>query len=412
MPDHQVRAEFLRRIGPGDLPCTADASPDLTRYSRFAGRQFGEIDPGIAYAATLVAGAATMSDVAGLKVRGPVRTCRQELAEWDRDHDIWQTPRHLTVVTFRPDGQVSDGESHNLDGSVARWAHAYDDGGRLIEVQSWMNDGPRGRVLHSYDAAGRPTGNVEVAPDGTRREAETCNYDSSGRKTKVCFLPALGTQVNVCYGVEGTERAHGAPGAATMTVTYDDRERPAEATFHDANHALVRRIVFSRDRDGRLLTEVVHFGGETPFPDLPPDTAKFPPEERAKMAMLLAKFFADQTFASTAYAYDERGRLLERTMRMGSLSEERTTLRYDDHDDPIDQISESRSRAANVDDDGVVHTKGEMPRTQHTRFDYQYDEHGNWTERVVWSRYNRQLDLQRSNVIRRTITYYGAEPVE
>ena len=77
---------------------------------------------------------------------------------------------------------------------------------------------------------------------------------------------------------------------------------------------------------------------------------------------------------------------MERTTRMGGLSEQRTTFRYNDHDDPTDEISEDHSRGASMDSDGVVHTSDERSEAQHTRFDYQYDDHGNWTERIVWSR--------------------------
>ena len=132
-----------------------------------------------------------MRNVAGLPVRGPVRTCRHEHAEWDRDLSAWQAPRGVTIVTFRPDGQVSEGESHNHDGSVSRWVHAYDGEGRLVEVQSWRNDGPRSRVLHACDSAGRPTVNTHIAPDGTQREIETYFLCSAGRKTLTLFLPDL-----------------------------------------------------------------------------------------------------------------------------------------------------------------------------------------------------------------------------
>jgi YD repeat-containing protein len=347
-----------------------------------------------------------VSEVAGLKVRGPVRTCRHEAAEWDQVREIWQPPRLIALATFRPDGQVSEGESHSADGSVARWAYAYDDAGRPIEVQSWTDDGPRSIVLHAYDQAGRRTGSVHVAPDGTRREADVCTYDSNGRKTTVSFLPDPGPNViAVGIGMGGSEVGpHGTPGAATMTVTYDDRGLPAAGILRDANQALVHRVVHSRDKDGRLLSEAVHSGGETLLP--PTLAAVRSPEEQASMAALLAQVFANQTFAAMTYVYDEKGRVRERTMRMGGLSEERTTFRYNDHDDATDELSEHHTRDAHVDDNGVLQTRNEMRRTAHTRFDYQYDEQGNWTEQVVWIQSDLRPDFQRSNIIRRTITYY------
>ena len=346
-----------------------------------------------------------MPEIAGLNVRGPVRTCRHELSEWDEDHQVWKPSFGLTIVTFRPDGQVIDGEAHNADGSVTRWANAYDAEGRVVEEQWWKDDEPTGTAVHVYDGQGRPTGQVEIAPDGTRRETEICSYDSSGRKTKKTFLPSLST-TNVCYGVEGSRQAYGAPGASIMTTSYDEQGRPAQAIFQDANHAIVRRVTFTRDEAGRVLAESVEFGDAPPFPDALTGTGGVPSEYRAKMATLLAEVFANQTFSTTTYVYDSKGRVVERITRMGNLSEDRTTFRYNDRDDPTEESEEHRSRGAGLDEHGVMQATDERSHTSHTRFEYQYDEHANWTERIVWSRHDSQTDFRRSNLIRRTITYY------
>jgi hypothetical protein len=347
-----------------------------------------------------------MPEIAGLSVRGPVRTCRHELSEWDEDHQVWKPSYGPTIVTFRPDFQVIDGESHNADGSVARWANAYDAEGRVVEEQWWQDDGPRSSVLHAHDPAGRRTRSVHVASDGTRRDAEICSYDSNGRKTRVCFLPDPEPHTIVGYGIELSGVAHGVPGAATMTLTYDHRGLTAEGIFRDASHTVVRRIVHSRDEDGRLVSAAVYLGGEMPFRDLPPEAANISAEERVKLESLLAQVFADRTFASVEYAYDGKSRMLKRIIRMGNLSEDRTTFRYDDRDDPIEEIQEHRSRGANLDDHGVVQATDERWHTSETRFEYQYDEHANWTERIVWCRHDAQSEFRRSNMIQRVITYY------
>jgi hypothetical protein len=331
-----------------------------------------------------------MRSVAGLPVRGLVRTCRHEHAEWDRELSAWQAPRGVTIVTFRPDGQVSEGESHNHDGSLSRWAHTYDHQGRLVEVQSWTNDGPRSRVLHAYDSAGRPTVNTYVAPDGTQREGETYSYDTAGRKTTMVFIPDQETRAR--------------PSAVVVAYGIDDDAD--EGHFYDANHRLIRRLVRSRGQDGRVFREVLYFGGET-FHDLPGDFDKIPPEERAGMATLVAQLFTDWAFASVDYTYDAKGRLVDETRRMGSLAEDRRTLRYDDRDDPIEEITEHHSRSANLAEGGVVHTTEDAPQELQTRFEYQYDDRGNWTEQITWNRADSRTDFQRSLITRRTITYYG-----
>jgi hypothetical protein len=105
--------------------------------------------------------------------------------------------------------------------------------------------------------------------------------------------------------------------------------------------------------------------------------------------------FSDDVFCKMLYAYDARGRLMERTMSMGMLWEERRTSEYVDRDDPIAETTKSWE-----------HGVAQPQSGQRTRFDYQYDARGNWTERIVMSRSGSQQEFQRSNVERRTITYY------
>jgi len=345
-----------------------------------------------------------MNDIAAWKVHGPVRTVRKEHAEWDQDNGEFKTPRGLTAATFRPDGQLSESEYHNPDGSVARSVRLYDDSGRVLEAQSWIDDGPKIRVRYSYDEAGRRSGATEVAADGTIVEIETYRYNDAGRKTKIEALRAARMGVDMMHGVEGSEQWYAAPGATASTTVYDDRDLPVEVTLHDPDNLLVLRIDMSRDADGRLLCEVARSGGDAPFPGLSAD--KLPGDERAQQMALLSAAFADRPFCAVAFAYDEKGRLIGRTRKIGSLSEERTTFAYDDRDDPIAEVSEEYRREVHLDDDGVVQHRENDPLVQHRRFEYRYDAHGNWTERVAWYRHSAQPDFQRTHVERRTITYY------
>ena len=355
-----------------------------------------------------------MSDLNRWEMHGRVRTLRKEFAEWNPDRGEWQPPRGLTIVTFRPDGQLSESEYHNPDRSVARQVRVYDDCGRLTEDQWWTGDVLTNRVLHSYDMAGRPVSATAIGADGTEREVESCRYDDLGRKTKVVFLSVPDASAGSCsptgcgtfYGVEGTETAYGAPGATTNTIIYDDRELPLQASFHDADQTPVRRIVFSRDRDGRLLNEVVQFEGAGTLFGSAIEMDNLPAEERAPFAELMTAAFGDRTFFLATYAYDEKGRLIERVRRMGQLSEERATFQSDDYGNPVEEVSEDLGRDVRI-ADGAVKIEESASRIQHSRFEYEYDAHGNWTERMVWQRIGPGSDYRRSNIEHRTITYYG-----
>ena len=353
-----------------------------------------------------------MSDLARWELRGPVRTLRTQFAEWNPETRDWWPLKNRFVATFRADGQLSEIEHHNPDGSVPREVRLYDDAGRLTEDQWWSNDVLTRRVVHTYDGVGRSASAETVDADGTKHEIERSEYGEGGRKTKVVFLPVPETSGATCstgscgtmYGVEGTDVAYSAPGATTSTTTYDQHERPSEVTFHDANDGLVSRVVFSRDQDGRVLSERMEFAGPGGLLG-PAFDANVPADERASMIELLKTVFDDQTFSLARYAYDEKGRRIETIRRMGKLSEERVTVCYDDFDNPLEEVRSDVSREMRM-DDGVVKTEERPSHVQHVRFEYQYDAHGNWTERTVWQRMEPNIDERPSNVERRTIAYY------
>jgi YD repeat-containing protein len=252
---------------------------------------------------------------------------------------------------------------------------------------------------------------VTVDPDGTEHETERCRYDENGRKTKLVFLPLPETSGcstgsgGPMYGVEGTDVASSAPGATTSTTIYDAHERPSEVSFYDANSALVSRVVFSRDQDGRVLSERVEFAA--PGGLLGPQfDAAVPADQRASMVELLETLFDEQAFSVATYAYDEKGRRIETVRRTGKLSEARVAVRYDDFDNPVEELRSSVSREMRI-DAGVVKTEERPSHVQYARCEYQYDAHANWIERIAWQRVEPSTDELPSNVERRVIAYYS-----
>ncbi len=183
-----------------------------------------------------------------------------------------------------------------------------------------------------------------------------------------------------------------------MVITCDERQQPSEVLFRDANGNQVSRVLFVRDGAGRLMHEEQYFDQQMPSP-----FEEVPPEARALLAELLRP---SQAFVSIAYEYDQNGRLSSRTERMAALLEERTTFRYDDHGNPVEQTTESDTRTIGIDDEGRMRATSEDARKEQTRFDYSYDAHGNWTERVVWVRDALHSDFRRSNVERRMLSYH------
>jgi len=290
---------------------------------------------------------------------------------WDPTRQEWHPPQHSALTSFHPDGTISASDHHNPDGSVAHSRWLYDEAGRLIESNFWMNDSPAEKTLYFYDEAGRHQRTTQVS---TQKDLAISSYDAQGRRTQ---LRVLRGGVNIAYGIEGTEQGYGAPGAVTMIVADDENGLPAKVIFQDANGVALREVLFERDAAGKLLTEEMRVVGGESLPEA------------------FAKIFGE-TFSRTAYAYDSRGRLVERTTKFGGINEARTTFLYDDRDNPIEETTEETNREANVDDDGIVQYSPARVTSQHHRLEYRYDVHGNWRERIVPG----------SNIERRTITYY------
>src|SRR5438876_5436874 len=96
-----------------------------------------------------------MSGLTQLKLRGPVRTLRTELAEWDIGQEQWQARCHSSIVQFRPDGEVIEREDQNPNGSVSKSRSFYDDAGRLLETEFRLDQGPISKMVHRYDELGR-----------------------------------------------------------------------------------------------------------------------------------------------------------------------------------------------------------------------------------------------------------------
>jgi hypothetical protein len=112
-------------------------------------------------------------------------------------------------------------------------------------------------------------------------------------------------------------------------------------------------------------------------------------------------------FSETNYVYDAQGRLIEKTNSMFNLGLDRTTYRYEDGDDPIEETIERSHRGANLAEDGTLQYTPDKVVVQQNRFAYRYDDHKNWVERTVLIRNEGNADFQPSNITRRAITYHS-----
>ena len=343
-----------------------------------------------------------VTDLEKWKLHGPVAGMQGEVAEWDRERQQWHAARHRTSVIFDRRGRITQLDQPGAEGSVHRTTFLYDDKGRLAEVTySSVGASAHTTTVHSCDAVGRIERVVERHANGSERTIGVYEYDASGRKKKTEFLPGETPKIAMMCGVEGSEVGYGVPGAASVTTLYDDRDRPVQAVFHDASHTPLRTVTFTRDTDGRVVTEdarmaqagPAHFEG---IGDLSAD-------DRAQLVAMVGAAFGSIV---TTFAYDSHGRLSERRRHMGTLGDEYTTFGYDHHGNVVHERTHHQDREMRLDENGAMETAAESVRTDEWRFEYTYDRVGNWTERVVNARFDPHAEFQRSNVERRTIQYY------
>ncbi len=344
-----------------------------------------------------------MNEISNRKLIGSVRSVRIALAEWNAGQGVWEPLRAREVLVFRRDGGLERADYHNPDGSVATTSCVYDDAGRVTETRFRAGDGTVSRRVHTCDEAGRPARVELVDASGASREIERYHYGGRGLRTKVQYLEVR--SANVAFGYEGSEQSIGAPGATSVTVSYDEQERPVETVFHGPGGAMVRRVAMVRDAAGRLVGEEVSFGGQSPFP-IAPALPGASAGDHAALAGVVASAFAGGLFSTTSYAYDEAGRLTEKITRIGLLSEQRERFRYDGHGNPVEQESVTVSREIGQDERGAPVARESPPVEGRWRFEYRYDARGNWTERIVSIRHMDAAGFQPSNIERREIAYY------
>jgi hypothetical protein len=345
------------------------------------------------------------SDLARNKLHGSVETMTSEIAERDGAGDEWGPSTHRQVFTFDRRGALVAHEATNPDGSTVRWERRYDAEGRPSETRSYYNGAFTSGTRTSYDDRGRVARTTYVDRDGTERESSSITYDVHGRATKREQLSLRSGEPGT-YLVEAVEQGIGVSGASVATTVMDEQGRVAEVQLAGEDGRPLYRQVMIRDRDGRLVRQEWRLESADALirgQEAPP----MPDAEREKLADVMSHALGpDQSFTSTTFAYDAAGRLVEKHTRMGVLSDERTTFLYDDRGNPVERTTVDESRELRVEDDGATEEMNEQRREQRTRFEYRYDEHGNWTERVTWGSAQPDGELVRQSVERRRFTYY------
>ncbi len=328
-----------------------------------------------------------MDDRSRQSLKGLVSTLHSEIADWDAEAKSWRPPRFSTMTHFLPDGQISEVEYHHPDGSVYRVGNYYDDAGKLKESRSRSNNDAETNSLYRYDDSGRLVRVVSIDENGLQRDSQIFRYDDAGRKTAQYFL-------SIDAGA----------GAMSFSVGLGDSDQTTESVWYDRNHRFLQRVTYIRDANGKLLKEEMHLDDDAFASG---EIARASTAEREQLMALLTKVLgADRVMATTSYRYDEGGRQIERRIQMANLGDTRTTYTYDDRGYAVDEVTVSVRREMKVNETGNEHFANESLETTSAHYDYQYDAHGNWIERIASFVAQNSSVLQRSNIERRQISYY------
>jgi YD repeat-containing protein len=346
-----------------------------------------------------------MNDLANWDLHGPVHTLRNESARFDAGAGRWEEPWRFGVTKFRPDGMVEQREDHNPDGSTSKSKFVYDETGRLIETHFQMDSGPVTKTVNYYDRRARLIRTTSQEPDGSIRDREVYDYEADGRKVKIHFVPLelIKGDGEYSYGVEGSDVSFTATGATVITTLYDIEGKPTEMLFHDPNHQLISKVTLDYDAKGRLARLDQRVGEKPLFP-----VNGIPPDQCAAFNAAMDKWLGrDAVICKVSYRYDDQGRCVERsTMGLKGMLDSRTTYTYDDQGNRLQENEVRETIGLEIDAEGNrVEKPGGRCESQ-VRYEYEYDEHQNWTERIVWSRQDSESDFQSSGIERRAIAYY------
>ena len=239
-----------------------------------------------------------------------------------------------------------------------------------------------------------PESRIEFTREGMRvgkvdRSDATFGIDQAGRKVRVrvsrpedyVMRSAGGSPFSIA------DRRPNLPGGGTATTYYDDSDRPVEVQIRSSQDEVVSSAVRVYDHAGRVTEErlTIH------------SLAAYIPTALSSNDTVNEWLKSRGSSHSVEFFYDS-GIHPTRTVRRDHNKEDVVVTSYNEHGDPEVEITTSKN---------MVDGNGEAPSLHwETRYSYQYDERGNWTERVVASRSGEERAFTTAMTYKRTLEYF------
>jgi YD repeat-containing protein len=370
-----------------------------------------------------------MTDREKAGLRGPVKICVEE--------GQYHTGGYVTTTEFTADGRLLSTRHINPDGSEWVTTQTYDPAGRLAKTTFGKSGEPGEETLQSYDEVGRLLSITHSTKTGDRTEYQ---YDAQGRKTAIqTFAPETlqrfedgHVAVHGSFWDAAVRSGIGVPVGGRITTIYNEKDQPTEAQILDAKGQVVTHFVRTYDAGGRISEEKSICGNAARgFADqfanrlvesVPSELRdRVTSEEVDRVSELISKIasalFGDEPIQVMSYTYDTQGRITTTRQRHMGL-ESSTVSAYNDHGEKAEEQhnftanpafqSEARARLEKI---GITPPKTPespqpahgLPELQVTRFAYQYDSYGNWTQQAISS---PSCPDQPPTVLSRKLTYY------
>jgi hypothetical protein len=267
-----------------------------------------------------------------------------------------------TTTTFSERGDLLEQRHRNPDGSQWVIICHYDDLGRVSQKEQRGSEAEQVFSYH-YDAVGRLERVVAHSQTGAERVCESYQHDLAGQKV-VTVYPDPVFRGKISVDIEAAFET--SIEASSILTIFDEWDRPVKRVFYDPNGRVDRRILMRYDIAGRLIEE-----GEL--------------EAEGKIREDLRHL----------YRYDATGRLIEKTMRHHALGIHRKTFAYNGHGDVVEELHQRTAGILDHDHD----------QDWKTQYHHQYDNRGNWIERVAEIVLKAE-DPKMSVVERRSLDYY------
>ena len=240
-------------------------------------------------------------------------------------------------------------------------------------------------------------------------------YDEKGRKTLIQTFDATPLHPNTAYAAHWEETDLGFADylGGTLTTTYNERDIATGAEFHDLDGKLVGHIVRKFDPEGRVVSEEQI--ADAPYKFALPDeiTSKLNPEQLKTVGAFVGGAMQNR---ANFYTYDDKGRVIERHRQGGPFDDEVTVTKYNDSGDKTwesttTSMNPAVGRVFSLTEAGAMIPDGnpnppEPPSTYETQYSYEYDTHGNWTERTIAGRSHPEEAFGPGTTSHRKLTYY------